>query len=93
MHTGTRILYGMNRPLRARRRERVYVGPYDAFIHRRGFSHDVDLLLGVLQKIVDALCPASRMMGYNRVSDLANMHIGSGTDHINLDVRPVLGRA
>jgi hypothetical protein len=48
----------MNRPLCARCRERVYVGPYDAFVHRGGFSHDVDLLFGVLQKDVDALCLA-----------------------------------
>jgi hypothetical protein len=53
------MLCGMNRPLCARCRERVYVGPYDAFVHRGGFSHDVDLLFGVLQKNIDVFMPCA----------------------------------
>lgn len=42
---------GWNRPLRARRRECVYVGPHDALIQRGGFAHDMGLLLGILADV------------------------------------------
>ena len=38
----------MAKPLGARRRERVYVRPYNAFVQRGRFAYNVDLLLGVL---------------------------------------------
>jgi hypothetical protein len=41
----------------------------------------------------DALRGTSRTMQYNKANDLANVHVGGRTDHINLDVRPLLGWA
>jgi hypothetical protein len=40
----------MDGPLRARWRERIDVGPYNTFVQRGRFAHDVYLLFGVLQK-------------------------------------------
>jgi hypothetical protein len=79
--------------LGARRWERVYVRPYNAFIQRRRLAYNVDLLLGVLclkQIVQDSGSDCNHETRWN---DLANVHLSDRTNDIDLDIWPVLGMA